>query len=412
MKIGMKHLLATSALAVVIAPVASAQDNPFLRGRYTAVAERQQPEYDPEVIHAGSFDLISSLTATVETNDNVFYQPANEQDDIIFRIRPAVEARSNWTVHSLTAGLVVDHAEYKDFDSETTTDYNAYLRGRLDVVRNFRVNLSLDGGHDTEQRFEPASQNAPEPAQNDFLGADLSGTYRTDRLQFEVGVGTRENDYQSFFNYRDVTDTYVRARASYAISPDLAVFVQGRQTDSSYDSAANRDAKQTSIQAGLNFELAAPFSGEVSVGSVKNKKDSPTEPDTDGLSLNAFVQWFPTQLTTVSFSGSAGISDPGILQSTSAKYRRFSVRADHELFRNLLLYGQFGFGNSDYEAAAAFPGFVRSDDTREVRAGVVYKLNKHAHLDLGYRMNSRDTSGTTPQNIDVNVFSASIRVFP
>lgn len=412
MKIGIKHLLATSALAVVIAPMASAQDNPFLRGRYTTVTERQQPEYDPEVIHAGSFDIISSLTAGVETNDNVFYQPINEQDDFIYRIRPAVEARSNWTVHSLTAGLVVDHSEYKDFDSETTTDYNAYLRGRLDVVRNFRINLSVEGGHDTEQRFEPASQNAPEPAQDDYLGADISGTYRSDRLQFEAGIGTRENDYQSFFNYRDVTDTYVRARASYAVSPDLAVFVQARQTESSYDSAANRDAKQTSIQAGVNFELAAPFSGEVSVGSVKNEKDSPTESDTDGLSLNALVQWFPTELTTVTFSGSAGINDPGILQSTSAEYRRFSVRADHELFRNLLLYGQFGFGDSDYEASAAFPGFQRSDETREVRAGVVYKLNKHAHLDLGYRLNSRETSGTTPQDIDVNVFSASIRLYP
>jgi hypothetical protein len=124
------------------------------------------------------------------------------------------------------------------------------------------------------------------------------------------------------------------------------------------------------------------------------------------------VQWFPTELTTLTFSGSAGINDPGIVQSTSAQYNRFSIRADHELFRNLLLYGQFGFSDSDYEASAAFPTFSRSDESREVRAGVVYKLNKHAHLDLGYRLNSRETSGTTPQDLDVNVFSASIRLYP
>ena len=88
MKIGMKHLLVTTAIAAVVAPAASAQDNPFLRGRYTPVTERQQPEYDPEVIHAGSFDIASSLTGSVEFTDNVFYQPTGEQDDTILRVAP------------------------------------------------------------------------------------------------------------------------------------------------------------------------------------------------------------------------------------------------------------------------------------------------------------------------------------
>src|SRR5262245_50095951 len=104
MKIGMQHLLATTAVAAGFAPVAVAQDNPFLRGRYQSVTERQQPEYDPEVIHVGSFDLASSLNAGVETNDNVFFQQTGKQDDTIVRIRPAAEFRSTWSVHSLTAG--------------------------------------------------------------------------------------------------------------------------------------------------------------------------------------------------------------------------------------------------------------------------------------------------------------------
>src|SRR5689334_2885758 len=118
MKIGMKNLLATSALAAVIAPTASAQDNPFLRGRYTSVTERQQPEYDPEVIHVGSFDLSSSLAAGVETNDNVFFQQTGKEDDTVARISPAAEFRSTWSVHSLTAGITAERAEYADHDSE------------------------------------------------------------------------------------------------------------------------------------------------------------------------------------------------------------------------------------------------------------------------------------------------------
>ena len=111
-------------------------------------------------------------------------------------------------------------------------------------------------------------------------------------------------------------------------------------------------------------------------------------------------------------------SDPGIIQATSAKYNRFTVRADHELFRNVLLFGQFGFGNYDYQASSVAPNFARQDDNIDARAGVTYKLNKHAHLELAYRFNSRESSGTTVANlpfsedVDSNAITASIRVFP
>jgi hypothetical protein len=417
MKLGFKQLLVTTALAGVLAPVASAQDNdnPFLRGRYTAVTERQQPEYDPEVIRAGSFQISSSLAGSVEATDNVFYQATNEESDTIFRIAPAVEARSDWTVHALTAGFTAERSEYSDHDSESTTDYNLYANGRLDVTRDFRLLASIDGGSATEPRYEPASANQPEPAQNENVGAYLGAQYRTDRLKFDGQAGARENDYQSpYYDYRDVTESYVSGRASYAISPDWAVFVQARRSEFDYDQATpvNRDATQTSLQAGVSFELSAPFAGDISVGSVKEEKDDPAQEDTDGLSLNARVQWFPTQLTTVTLSGNAGIFDPGILDATSAKYSRFTIRADHELFRNVLLFGQFGFGNYDYQASPSFPAFAREDDSIDLRAGGAYKLNKHARVELAYRMNSRESSGSLNEDVDSNTITATLRVFP
>ena len=67
----------------------------------------------------------------------------------------------------------------------------------------------------------------------------------------ESKVGTREDDYQSFFNYRDATQTYVTGRAAYAVSPDVALFVQARTNDISYDlTGSNRDSTQTSLEVG------------------------------------------------------------------------------------------------------------------------------------------------------------------
>lgn len=418
MKLGLKHLLLTTALAGVIAPVAAAQDNnPFLRGRYTAVNERQQPEYDPEVIHAGSFDIVASLTGSVETTDNVFFQPTNEQSDTVFRIIPAVEARSNWSSHALTAGFSAQRSEYSDNDSESTTDYRLYTSGRLDVTRDFKLIGGVDGGKITEPRYEPASANQPEPAQNEMIGGYIGVQYRSDRLRVDLQYDTHDNNYQSpFFDYRDVTESFIHGRVSYAVSPDVALFVQARQTDLDYNLSApvNRDSTQMSVQAGASFELSAPFSGEVSIGTVKDDKDDPAQTDTDNLSLSARVQWFPTQLTTVTFSGNAGIFDPGVQESTSAKLTRLSVRADHELLRNLLLFGQFGYSKYEFQRSSLAPlNYSREDDNTDLRVGLTYKLNKHAHAEAAYRMTSRETSGAPlSQDVDANMLTATIRVFP
>lgn len=411
MKLGLKHLLLTTALIGVLAPVASAQDNPFLRGRHEAVTQRAQPEYDPEPIRAGSFQISSSLLAAAEYNDNVFGQASNTVEDTVIRIRPEVVATSNWSVHALSAGASIDHREYTSEGSETTTDYNLFLSGRLDGTRNFQLTGNANTGQLTEARYEPGSQGAPEPAQNRYVGVDIGASYRSDRLLLQGGAGTRENNYQNFYAQRDMTENFVSGRVSYAISPDIAIFADVRQTDFDYEQSA-RDGSQISYRGGVSFELSAPFRGEVSVGQVTDERDAPGVQDSDALSLDASVTWFPSQLTTVTFRGFAGITDPGIIQALSAKTQRYSVRADHELLRNVLLFGEFGFGNYEFNAAPGFPLFDREDKYVEGAIGGAYKLNKHAHIEVGYHMRSTDASGAANFDVDQNVFSIGLRVFP
>ncbi|HOY78078.1 MAG TPA: outer membrane beta-barrel protein [Hyphomonadaceae bacterium] len=413
MKFGFKHLMLTTALVGVVAPVASAQDNPFLRGRHTPVAERAQPEFNPEPIRTGSFVVDSNVLLGAELNSNVFAQPSGEVEDTIIRIRPEVIARSNWAVHSLTLGARVDHREYTGEGSETSTDYDLFANGRLDVTRNFSFSANASGGQFTEARYEPGSQNAPEPAKNKYVAADVAAGYRTDRLLVQGTLGTRKNDFQSFYPQRDMTETYANIRGSYAISPDVALFAEVRETDFDYDSNINsRDGSQTAFRAGVNFELTAPFRGEIAVGQVTDKRDAAGVKDIEALNLDATLLWFPTQLTTVTFRGFSGITDPGILEAFSADTQRYSVRADHELLRNVLIFGQVGMTNYDFNAAPGYPLFNRKDELLEASVGAVYKLNKQMHLEGGYTLNSRDGSGIGATDVDQSVLSIGLRFFP
>lgn len=414
MKFGPKNLLLTTALVGVLAPVAAAQDNPFLRGRHTAVVDRPQPEYDPEPLRAGAFVIDANILGAAEFNDNVYAQETNKVEDTIIRVRPEVVARSNWSSHYMAVGARVDHREYTGEGSESTTDYELFLNGRLDVSRNISLSANLANGQATEPRYEPGSQFAPDPARDKYTSGDVSAYYRSDRLLLQAQVGGRTSDYQAFYPQRDFDETFFGGRASYALSPDLAIFADARQSEMDYkdNTLINRDGTQTRLRVGVNFELTAPFRGEIGVGTVKDERDAPGSANADAASVDAMVQWFPTQLTTVTFRGYAGIEDPGIQEALSADTQRYSIRADHELLRNVLLHGEVGFGTYKYNATPLFPAFDRQDDFMDVNIGGAYKLNKHARVEAGYTFHTRDSSGIGATDLDQNVFSVGLRLFP
>ena len=81
MKSRLKGLMLTTALVALTAAPSFAQDseNPFLRGRYTAVTERDQPEFDPEPMRVSTFDVLASLGVSAAYNDNIFATPNNER---------------------------------------------------------------------------------------------------------------------------------------------------------------------------------------------------------------------------------------------------------------------------------------------------------------------------------------------
>ena len=413
MKFGFRQIALSSALAAVITPAALAQsaDNPFQRDRYTAVTERQQSDFDPEPVRAGAFNVMANAGLAAELNDNVYATDNNELSDTILRFTPEVDVRSNWSSHALNAGVAVDHEEHLEEDSETATGYNAYVDGRLDVTRSFQLTGRVNAAQSTEPRYEPGNSGV-EPTQINRTGFTAGAQYTTDRLQLRGAVGTNDNNYSTdplTLVDRDFTETFFSGRVSYAFSPDFAVFVQGRSSEQDYTDAT-REGEQTSYEVGASFELAAPFRGEIAVGTVKEEKNNGQE--LDGLSLDALVEWFPTELTTVTFRGFSRVFDPGLTASSSALNTTYSARIDHELYRNVILFGEGSFGTYDFE------GVDREDDFSDFSFGAAWKLNKNARLEADYRIHNQESSGTPaaldPLRLDVsqNIFSVGLRIFP
>jgi hypothetical protein len=408
MKPSLKQLLLTTAIAATIAPVAAAQDNPFMRGRYIDVTERSQEEFDPQPVRVSGFDIMSSIGVAAEQNDNIFATTNNEVSDTILSATPRIEARSTWSVHELSAGLQVNHREYVDVGSESSTDYAAFVHGRIDVTRDFNFRVGADTAHITEERYAASSVNAVEAAQYDTSSVFAQALYRSDRIQIEGTVGATEDKFDQLVQqFRDNTSTYVNGRVSYALSPDVAFFVQARGTELDYD-APNRDGTRTTIDAGVNFELAAPIRGEIAVGNFSEDRDSSPD-DISGLNVAGNVKWFPTELTTVTFMANRGVIDPGLPTSATAVNTTFGIRVDHELLRNLLLFGSIRQENNQFEGTL----IDREDDALNFAIGGAYKLNRNMHIEFDFTSRSQDSSGANAgPELDVNTISAGIRFFP
>lgn len=423
MKTGLSTLALNIALAGTLAPAALAQQgdpaNQFVRNRFTAVQDRQQPEFDPEAIRLGTFIVNSGVSAAARYNDNIFGQSTNTTGDTILEFVPQADFRSDWLVHELDFGATVVNRNYLDNSDESSTDYSAYGRGRLDVTRNFALGASLNGAHVTENRYAPASQGAGPQAEYNRFGGEVSATYLRDRIQLDGRVGSTKDDFDNaIYNFRNSTTDYVQARAAYAISPAVSAFILGRSADISYKTIqpgfASRDAKQSNVQVGVNFELAAPFRGDIAVGYINNNNKSALRPDSKGLSVDARLLWFPTEITTVTINANRGVYDPGLPNSSSAFYTTYGVHVDHELRRNIILFGSLSGGKRDYEFQPTPPSTVapsRTDDLFNADAGLAWKLNKHARVEAMYSYAKQDTSGFG-FGFDNNTVSIGLKLYP
>ena len=243
--------VAAAALAPVMAPAASAQENPFARDRYQAVTDRPQPAFDPLPLRVGPWFVQPSLGVGALYNDNVFSESTNAVEDVIYTVTPAVEARTNWSRHEAVIGL----------------------------------NGSVNASRQNEPRYNPAAvSNAAELVPFTVYGGAVSGTFQASRTQLEIETGATDFNFEDVRavednnpatpptvdqDFRDNMESWVRVRASYAVSPDVAFYVEPRLTyinfanPADFSNPANpqfdRDATRIGALLGASFEFQAPF---------------------------------------------------------------------------------------------------------------------------------------------------------
>jgi hypothetical protein len=377
--------VATNAAAQSVAAAQSRSADMFARDRGVGVRERPKPEYEALGINSGAFVVFPKIQFDAEYNNNVFASGTNEQDDVIFRIRPEVSAESDWSRHSLQAYARSVISRNVDFDSEDTTDWTVGARGRLDVVRGSSVSAGAEYGHLTEPRTSTnTAQSSTSPIEYDLSSAYIGAVRAKGRVRVSGRADVRSWEYEDGQtaagqvidqSARDRTAMSLAGRLDYALSPATAIFGQITGNEKDYDTGTittpARDSSGYEALVGVNFELGAVSRGEIAAGYISQSYDNAAYTDIDGFGGRAQLEWFPTELTTVTASVSRTIEDAGIIGAAGYLSSEVGAKVDHELLRNVILTGQLSYSEDDYNV------IDRDDQRLNASLAGTYLINRN-----------------------------------
>ena len=408
-----------ASLATLPALAQSADEGSyFKRDRYTAVTERAQPEFDPEPIQNGAFLLRPQLEVGVGARSNLFASSNNKVSDVFLTIVPSISADTTWSRNALGFNAYVAHAEFLDTEEESATGYGATVTGRLDANSSLNFDGRLIGDRSYEPRSSAASlPDALEPVEIDRIGGEAGVNYEFGRVKLRGRVGADDFDFADVAlrsggtadqDFRDRTDLIVGGRAAYAMERDWALFAEAEFIDRNYDAPtalnpSNRDNQGVVFLVGSDFELNSLMRGEVAVGYQTFEFDDAAFSDVDGISLDARLQYFVTELTTLTGAATRTVTDSGLAGSAGTILTGVDLRADHELRRNLLIFGEVNFANFDFQDVD------RNDDRFIIGGGTTWKLNKRMALEAGYQLIDQSSN---VQDFTDNRVLVTLKLFP
>jgi hypothetical protein len=417
-------MLSASLLALAAAGMptvsAMAQGASPATNKNVAVMDRVRPDYEPKGITAGGFMIRPSLELVAEQTDNVFATQRNERDDLILSLRPRIDVESNWTRHAFRGSLGADTNAHQDFGSEDRTNFDVGGDLRLELQRETEVRLRGRFDRITDPRTALDSRNiGVEPVQYDRTSAGASLGHTFNRLRVIGSVDFNKLEYE---NLRDATggvlnqeqrnrDEFVYGvRAEYALSPDTRLVGEAQYNKRDYDLQPprvleTRDSEGQEYRIGVSSDFAKVWRGEVTVGYFDQKYDSNRIGDVDGVALRGRLQWFPTQLTTVTITGDRGSQETDIGQVGAAIDTSFSAEVDHELRRNIIVSGAVRTERLDFQGAD------REDEGFSVRLGGEYLLNRNLGVFGGYRYTDVESTGRDrDRDFKENRFTVGLRL--
>jgi hypothetical protein len=345
---------------VIIPPVL---DPVYNRDHNVAVTELPHPDFDALGVRVGSFVVHPSVTVGANYSTNVYEDDRNRRGDAFLGVAPFLTVDSDWATNHV--GLV-GAGDLRRYSRLTLRDQNAwyiFTDGELEVHHDLtvRADAQIDRSYETPYEEDVANNlTVPSTYLRKFsalratydpgrsritLAADISG-YTFSTIRFADG---RTRDQR----YRNRSIDRASAEYDYALSPSISLYGQliGDVTNYSLPIAfdiPNRDSSGFAVIGGTNFDLAGVARGSLGIGYSRRDYKSSFYPTAQGVSVQAKVEFFPSELTTFNVLIQRQLQDVSLGNSGALWNNSVTVGIDHELFANLIVSGNAQYVRRQY----------------------------------------------------------------
>lgn len=388
-------------LAIMIATpaLAQVQRDYYPRDRTLSVTERPHPELDPLGLPLGSFVLWPTATAGIIYDDNIYALPHGGPSDEIGTLAADFDLKSTWSRNAVGLHGGIQRNAYFRHGSESSTDYDLGADGRLDVG-NGNIALAAETARFTQSRSDVDAPNAAvKPirynrslamidAEQELGRIRLAGGAQWRRYRFDDAFTAAGQRLDQTFRNRDVTTEQLKV--DYALSPRIALYVEGSANQRSYDirpvGAPARDSHGYTIEGGADFDITNLVRGHVQLGYLSQTGKSGLW-SAHGLSGRGKVEWFATPLVTVTIEGAREIEDSAEFDTPAYRSTSITARADYELLRSLILNASAGLEWDHFQATGQ-----RARRTK-AEIGARYRIGRNIVLDGALQHLSQGASG-------------------
>jgi len=379
------------------------------------VFNRPRPDYDPLGIRMGSFLVYPNIGLSETYDSNVFAIPGppnspRVRDDWYTTLTPGMAVTSDWSRHAVSASVQGETKHYASLQTENVNNLTSDAQGRYDIGTNEYL---LAQGIYWLQHEDRESPDAPGQARNPLeyhvTGANLAYYRMPSRIGIRVDATATS---YSFNNATDVTTNqtinerfrdrieYVLApRLTYEIQPGYNAFVRAIGNERAYNSQepgagpngenVRRNSHGWEVDGGAAIAITSLLSSELYVGYQEQDYENPLLKSDTGVSFGGNLLWNVTPLDTIRGQFSQAIAETTLQGASSSVESNVSITAEHELLRNLLVLGSFGYTRDDYQ------GVTRTDNTYGANLGARYLLNRNWKATADVTYSKRDSTDPT-----------------
>ena len=371
------------------------------RGRNISVLQRPRPDYQAEGIQVGGFTVYPKVATSIAYDDNIFAVQTGPQGDFIFHVAPEVDLQSDWARDSLSGYVRFSQDWNARFSSEDAFQYAGGLAGKLQFGQSDFTG-GVDAGHYALSRA--VSNNfgfTVKPIDYDYYA--FSGQLATEltRVRLSLRVDDQIYDYENgvtgtgtsvIAEDENHNSLIVTGKAEVAVSADTAAYVLVKGNSQSYDflppaSPFNQNSNGYEIDGGADFDITHLVRGEVQLGYLRQQYDAAQFKPIDGFAAKAQLEWFPTELTTVTGVAFRGVNDSLVPGSAGYLTTDGSIRVDHELLRNLILSADGWVGYDQYN------GISRNDTRAGVDLSANWLITRHVGVTFAYTYSVQNSRG-------------------